>query len=1112
MACLIENTTNKELQSLIDTYGQAEGLRLFLNPKPSYESKILDQQPVDNYTKIQLQLTNRRINLLNNLNKEKDKLKIEFLNEKIQDVNNQLELLDKEKTIENIKSIFDSQYKWLVEMLNEETPTLSDLNLIKQFIGGWKGMKEMFLSEDLYDNPELESVQQINSIENKIQSLSIKWNNKVGKAIFNEVKDKSKRTIQDNDYERVIKVIEDVGVLESNIYDASALNNVVLQIMNKVTTDSNKSTEKSYNDIINNLKIIYEKISKKGIKDFNWLLQKNNEGELTGSFVDRFSFIYFEKTKELKNKVNTSFKNFKKNNSAVNSNKLKQALKERGNWYKDNTISIDFRYLDIIDYQGITEQNKIEYKNNIIKQYGLERSEELFDKANDLYTTYLTAKQRYQDYQDTQLSLQSITDQEYTDNIDNWDLENNPVYYIQQIEGNDTDASIKHIKNKGYKYIITQPKMLDNNNNLTDWYDKDYIDLQKDKDKLEYYNFAKSTIQDLTSYLPSYVTDDLHKGFIPVIKEELNESFTKNGIKGFLKSYSEEFINKYLVAESDNKYSLTDPNTGEVIKTPKVGFINSDISIDERSFDLNSILQSYGMMALNYKNKTDIEDFINLSIDVFKTAQIDKDLKQNPQNLIKVAEYLRDHHIYNERYKEQFVDKSKKRYKSKEDREKAEALYKQMSNIETLIENETNEEKKIKLVKEYKKVSSDYKKLGGFVSYSRIIQEAMYMQTLKAFAFNPFSAFANLSFGLMSNLTFASGGEYVNNNNIVKSFGIMLNSTRKIVGNGNITASKVAFLMDKLQIEAKVGDLDGLSNTVKKDFWKDLVHKYPFALMKSSDYFMRGQLLVGMLLNKKVTDLSGNQRDMWEAFDSSGLWIEDKFGPEPDLTDFRNIAQQIQKRVHGNQDKQNSPILLNKGVLGRMIGQFRSSWVFEGFRSRFQDEIFDEQLGDYTKGRYKTLGEQGIKGVGSFLFIDQFKYLINKGLYNNLSQIDKANMKRNLTELYLMESMLLIGLLLKGLYDDDEDKDSAYKITKNLLNRSMDDVLFYINPTSFENIVKNPVPMFKVVTDVTNAGKATFKYMTDEDYESDKLIRKYTNILPATNIYNKITTWSEREF
>jgi hypothetical protein len=128
-----------------------------------------------------------------------------------------------------------------------------------------------------------------------------------------------------------------------------------------------------------------------------------------------------------------------------------------------------------------------------------------------------------------------------------------------------------------------------------------------------------------------------------------------------------------------------------------------------------------------------------------------------------------------------------------------------------------------------------------------------------------------------------------------------------------------------------------------------------------------------------------------------------------------------------------------------------------------------------------------------------------------MTPIDKANMKRNLTELYILEVMFMLGLILKGLYDDDKDKDSAYKITKNLLNRCMDDSLFYISPTSFENVVKNPIPVFRVMTDVTNAGKATFKYMIKDDYSGEQSINQVSKVLPIFNLYNKIRTISEKE-
>ena len=53
-----------------------------------------------------------------------------------------------------------------------------------------------------------------------------------------------------------------------------------------------------------------------------------------------------------------------------------------------------------------------------------------------------------------------------------------------------------------------------------------------------------------------------------------------------------------------------------------------------------------------------------------------------------------------------------------------------------------------------------------------------------------------------------------------------------------------------------------------------------------------------------------------------------------------------------SRDSSKDPILTNKSAIGRLLGQFRQSWMFEGINRRFGKEKDIPLLGRKTKGYY----------------------------------------------------------------------------------------------------------------------------------------------------------------
>ena len=75
-----------------------------------------------------------------------------------------------------------------------------------------------------------------------------------------------------------------------------------------------------------------------------------------------------------------------------------------------------------------------------------------------------------------------------------------------------------------------------------------------------------------------------------------------------------------------------------------------------------------------------------------------------------------------------------------------------------------------------------------------------------------------------------------------------------------------------------------------------------------------------------------------------------------------------------------------------------------------------------------------------------------------------------------------LALVLKGMVDDDDEKDSM--VTNFLLNQTVrlrTDVGFYTNPLEFEKLTKTAVPMASMVQDISELFGDIGAHLNDED-------------------------------
>jgi len=231
------------------------------------------------------------------------------------------------------------------------------------------------------------------------------------------------------------------------------------------------------------------------------------------------------------------------------------------------------------------------------------------------------------------------------------------------------------------------------------------------------------------------------------------------------------------------------------------------------------------------------------------------------------------------------------------------------------------------------------------------------------------------------------------------------------------------------------------------------------------------------------------------------------------------------------------PQYLRNFAVGRLLGQFRLSWIPEGIKTRWGGmQEYDEVLERKVEGRYRTMFR--LKNYGFTLLLKQAAsafsgkdpFADERVEFTNaegdieergMEEFEIENMRRNLAGLSYSALILAMYYLLKAsLPDEDElrkrrrrgqDDTQAQRFAINMLYRMHQDLAMYTSPELFQQLVGNPVPSWGVIGDVLKAGKAWGKFATDEDYKAKQVFLATTRMFPFLNNINKINTYTTKD-
>jgi hypothetical protein len=640
------------------------------------------------------------------------------------------------------------------------------------------------------------------------------------------------------------------------------------------------------------------------------------------------------------------------------------------------------------------------------------------------------------------------------------------------------------------------------------------------------------------SIMDNYSEKGLMMGYTPLIDSMVNSLTTSDLSKihsegpktiqiRFIKDNKEEIVKRLNLKLQTYQRVTGNPATEDTVRELREEVLQ-ELS-QEKSWDLVKIMKAYSLMALSYKHKSAIEPQIKLAEQLFeerqeiitnkggeeKTTSSGIATQKGLKNYNEAKDFYLDAEFYGLGSRK-VEGPSKKKLLTKKERE----TRKQLLTLQELAVEDSEKQKYQQQIDE----------LGSPTTTSGIVDSLLKYNLLTSLGWNIPSAMNNISFGVLANLTEAAGGIHFTTPEMRDAYMLTFNSIgRNASFNAwdgvNSNALKIRNLMDRGN-HLKTSDKETYDLSVKSSL-SPLKRFGPMSLQERSEYLNIAPVMIATMKHLKAKDADGKEVSYWDALDIEGN-LKEGYTTDIEAVPLAMKIDKLVQMLHGDYAHK---LGIKKTVLGRVVSQFRT-WAFEGFANRFEAEKPDYQLSYglsntfMRKGRYRsyskskgqlittgaTIGTMILPGVGTAFgaglgyisgrmfgtSTDQnalsdtlftLKQLLRKAMFQKtqfhekFDEVDAANMRKNMQELYMYVILYLAVLGLAGAAgaDDDEEKMAALNtLLINQGNRLVTDIEFYTNPLALEKITKSAIPATRVIQKATDFFKAVGEQFDDD--------------------------------
>jgi len=1187
---IIESSYNQQIQKGTD------GVRWHLdikNKRLDVSSNVVLGDTVSRIVKkMELQVADLNKILSTRITSDQDKkrrIRVEAMRKEIQA---DIEDMTQQRDLMAITDVGQKQLEWVKKIISKPEPLIQEITLASNILDMWVDVNNTIYDKDM-ETVNLEFKKLVNELQGNATDMNNTLMRLREKAILNFGRDKGVR-IDPKDLNSNLKANSGLGKYALTL---SRDRNPAIQLMTSIGQQGANNSDEEQNRLKKRLDKIEKDVlkiagsSKNVDKIWNKFIQESEDGKSFG-LVQPLSVEWYRSTSKARydlsntiKRINTRINNAEDTKGSIAFEAAKKEDKKKAFSKYWETIN---KYGTVIDIRKLIDLDTGERLNNEMSTAEYERllnisgDKDVVDKAVEKalseYQEYLEHKSTaFEALDETELSEKDLSKIQLTSEQKGTMSEEDQAKELDKLKKEALKKKIEQYKalwihrNSPASFIGTQtrssgdskfshnleflPQFVPRKNEK--WFDTKYQEIQKDEKLKEVYKEFVDMSETFRDYLPPNESKKLRDNFLPIVTTQDVNNFYSMLTKFSISEARQKVLNAFSVSQSDKDRVAID-------EIP-INFLNKGRKdTEDLSRDLPKIFEMFGNMAIHYKNMRPVQEVVETVERLVHDVDVQRKLGNEEESLKHLSESIKfykdmlvfkkpkklemvsEHPIYdlnpmkNKKIEKRVVEIKKELDKLKGEEE----LFDEEGNI--IISN--SQQRIDELETELKKYEDNARYLTG----SKAADVMIGINQLKALSFNPFSAINNLTFGVMSGFIHAYGkvdytpadyrwGLKKMRGSIARSYAF--NSVE--VGE----SKKVRNIMDRIGVISEILEtMYGKSNlqSKQKSGFRKIID--PFGWQKSGDYLTKGAMVLAMMRNRQVeVEIDGQKKmiPLYEAINENGEWNEEKYGEnrlwsaenieeQTEWNKFRDKSRKVSTIVFGNQDK-NQPLLAKKYMLGRLIGQFRLSWLPEGINTRWGKEYYDEQLGRWVKGRWRTMKELGIPAsaktllrqiMSVFTKSDPFAGTLKKD-GNELSDVDKENMRKNLAGITYTSMFLGAIMALKLMGPDEEEKRRRRRQGKdavntnmlilNMLTRSYQDLALYSSPEVFDQVLGNLVPSVNVPMDIGRAIKAVGKlpFMSDRDYEKKdagtKAVKKVFRAIPIVNLIPKIQYMSERD-
>lgn len=1008
---------------------------------------------------------------------------------------------------------------------------LRNLIEFKKYITTYQGLTRSDLAIDEKTAKDISKLSsQLSNLKHELPDLIIENVKDLAKTYLSKGK-----SMTEEELDNMLKEGYDISLSDASFGDISTSTDKLLALADKLYKEAQQKSLDKLDSFQSKVRALGRKLLSLGVKDFDWMYEKDGD-RITGNYIRKISKKYYEKYRELLSELKDDhdkkieYKHIpdieKASREDIEHNKKLKLKKDKfADFVKAESFEVVNGELEVVDGPNVKytdEFKKIRSKYETLVQLDAEGTMYEWQKKESVsHEEY--AEYRYKYYTEPKSVLVAT--------------KSKPPGYSTPMYLGKTDYRMRsYVKSE-----FTEPRE-------DKWSNPEYTKLMNDtsesgKAKKEFYKFFVEQIEGsdgIFSSLPKDIRRDL-KGRIPVVVTSLKKQLL-NGSEGKLKVIGRalkgltnvDVFAKKRQTDEEGKLVNDIPiyHTQKLQNPKKIETLKSRIEDIKAEFAQGSMKkEDYDAELKRYENSLSIEqskptssemetDLVDVLLHSANMAYNYDAMKNIEASILAIKDAIETKKYYGES-----TDKNTGKPTLKEGKDSLAA--KRLSTWMRMVFYDNSEMDNTKIAK--------------------IAKTVLKYNSLKGIGLNPFSAINNYIMARINSSIEAAGGRFFkqsSGNTATRLFNTeFLPNIMKEISNEKYadtkSASKYSAVVKAFRFIRHQASIDGrVSNGDVFDFAYALQDGGEFAAQSRSGiamlmdtYNIDGE----WLLYSEIKAIHGPKTDEFLK-DKKSLYDTIKFDPVTgqailpetlSTSDKHRITNRIveaNKYIHGNYAWEDR-MAIQEHWLGQFAAQFHK-WVYPAIKARFGKEQHYEGLDMDMKGRYITMYE----------FIKHAKFNVAEyyKVYNTLSELDKANMRKNMRELaFFITSFALFQLfsaLSQGIDDDDEELKKIVNFLAFQQNRQMQEIQTLVPVLGIKqqyDLIKSPLAAASTVKEggdmlksmittpfYAGIGSEDENYFKKGIHKGDlKLWKETKDFIPFLTIFNKYDNFiNQQEF